>query len=102
MLRSLQRVSIVDEKGANVATLQGTLTPGINRVWWDLRSTAPAKTTSENGRGSGSAESSQEGGGRGVASPLVAPGTYTVKLSVDGEELASKLMVRKDPLAPAN
>src|SRR5207249_3796203 len=56
------RVSIADEKGATVATLQGTRMPGMNRVWWDLRSTAPPKATSENSRGSARAESSQEGG----------------------------------------
>jgi photosystem II stability/assembly factor-like uncharacterized protein len=94
------RVAIVDEKGASVATVQGTRTPGMNRVWWDLRANAPAKTTSDNGRGSGPAEANQEGGGRGATNPLVAPGTYSIKLSVDGQELTSKLVVRKDPLAP--
>ncbi len=94
------RIAILDEKGAAVQNLTGARTPGLNRVWWDLRSSAPAKSTSEEGRASGPAETNQEGGGRGATKPLVAPGTYTVRLSVDGKEQSSKLIVRKDPLAP--
>jgi photosystem II stability/assembly factor-like uncharacterized protein len=91
------RVSIADEKGASVRTLQGPRATGLNRVWWDLRpDAAPAPT--EDGRGAG-APSAQEGGGRGTPRPLVAPGTYTIKLLVDGRELTSRLIVRKDPMA---
>jgi photosystem II stability/assembly factor-like uncharacterized protein len=97
------KVTILDAKGAAVGTLQGTRTAGLNRVWWDLRSSAPARTTSQDGRGEGVADSSQEAGsGRGATSPLVAPGAYTVRLSVDGQEQTSKLVVRRDPAAPPN
>src|ERR1019366_6397136 len=85
-------VTILDEKGQTIRTLPGTRTPGLNRVCWDLRS-MPASAQAD--RGAGNA-------GHGAANLLVAPGVYMVKLSVDGEESAAKLSVRKDPNAGGN
>ncbi len=36
-------------------------------------------------------------GAPGRDNPYVAPGTYTVKLTVGGQEHVTKLMLRKDP-----
>lgn len=71
-------LTILNEKAATIRTLPGTRTPGLNRVWWDLRSTPTSP---------------------GGASPLVAPGVYLVRLSVDGQESTVKLSVVQDPLA---
>src|SRR5712692_10813637 len=77
-------------------------TVSLNRVWWDLRTeqskevrlrTSPlyAPEVRLNAEGW---RPLPEGGRMTV---LVPPGTYTVKLSVDGQELSQPLVVRKDP-----
>jgi photosystem II stability/assembly factor-like uncharacterized protein len=108
------RLSVVDDKGIVIRTLRGPGQPGINRVWWNLRyesieqaklRTVPAgnphvleearfrQTWLEEGwypiDGYGI-----NGGFQGVLAP---PGTYTLKLSVDGQELSQPLVVKKDP-----
>ena len=55
--------------------------PGMHRWLWDLRGTPPAGG----------------GRGRGAAAPAVRPGTYTVKLTVDGKIFTEPLVVRPDP-----
>jgi len=86
-------VTILDEKGGMVRTLAGPSAAGLDRVWWDLRAAAaPAVQAGRGGAGGG--------GGRGGAAPLVPPGVYTVRLSVDGRELTTKLTVWKDPSTP--
>src|SRR5262249_5343148 len=90
-------------KGAPVQTIRGTRNAGLNRVWWNLRSenskeirlrTSPlyapdVKLNAEGWR------PLPEGGRLTV---LVPPGTYTVKLTVDGQEAGSQtLTVLKDP-----
>jgi photosystem II stability/assembly factor-like uncharacterized protein len=95
-------IKIVDVEGKTVRTIRGTRTVGINRVWWDLRTeqskevrlrTSPlyAPEVRLNAEGW---RPLPEGGRMNV---LVPPGTYTVKLSVDGQELSQPLVVRKDP-----
>jgi len=88
------RLTILDEKEKPIRTLAGTQASGLNRVWWDLRS--EARTTSTSSDGDGGAQEAQAGGRR-QTNPLVAPGVYTVKLSVDGRDFEAKLTVRKDP-----
>jgi hypothetical protein len=79
-------------------TLTGPRSVGLNRVWWDLRSAPPTPAVAQAGRGGrGGGGGGGGGGGRGAASPLVAPGVYTIKLSVDGQDLQTKLTVWKDP-----
>jgi photosystem II stability/assembly factor-like uncharacterized protein len=77
-----------DEKGATVRTLRGPGAAGLNRVWWDLRAEPAA---GQGGRAGG-------GGSSGMGA-FVAPGEYSVKLSVEGKEVLTKLTVRKDPNA---
>ena len=95
-------IKIVDADGKTVQTIRGTRTTGINRVWWNLRTeqskevrlrTAPlyAPEVRLNAEGW---RPLPEGGRMTV---LVPPGTYTVKLSVDGQEFSQPLVVRKDP-----
>ena len=100
-------ITIQDAKGQTVRTLDGPRTPGLHRVYWDLRDTASRRVAfrtsplyapeirvgpdglreSEGGFGAG-------GGGLAI---LQAPGTYTVKLSVAGRDYTQQLRVLKDP-----
>jgi len=61
---------------------------GMNRWTWDLRPAPPAGGARGMGGGGG--------GGRGMVPP-VQPGTYIVKLSVDGKTFIQPLTVKPDP-----
>jgi photosystem II stability/assembly factor-like uncharacterized protein len=62
---------------------------GMHRWVWDLRPTPAAGSGGRGGGGFG-------GGGRGGA-PLVQPGTFTVKLTVNGKSYTQPLTVKPDP-----
>ena len=64
---------------------------GMHRFVWDLRPTPPAGGRGRGGRGGGGG-----GGGRGGLPP-VEPGTYSVKLTVNGKTLTQPLTVKPDP-----
>jgi photosystem II stability/assembly factor-like uncharacterized protein len=96
-------IKVVDAKGNTVQTIRGTRNAGLNRVWWNLRTenskevrlhTAPlyapdVKLNAEGWR------PLPEGGRMTVLAP---PGTYMVKLTVDGQDAGSQsLTVLKDP-----
>ncbi len=102
-------IRIIDAEGKTVRTIRGTLSAGINRVWWDLRTepskevrlrTSPAYAPEVRLNAEGWRPLPEAGGGR--MSVLVPPGTYTVKLSVDGQEFSQPLTVLKDPNAGGN
>jgi hypothetical protein len=89
------------------SALDAKVKPGINRVWWDLRyepQTIPLLRTipgphdhtvfSSNGI---RPFKSDHFTSPGLNGPFVPPGIYTIKLSVDGQELTQKLTVNKDP-----
>ncbi|HVS80294.1 MAG TPA: hypothetical protein VHE60_01000 [Pyrinomonadaceae bacterium] len=95
-------IKIVDAEGKTVQTIRGSRSAGINRVWWNLRTeqskevrlrTSPlyAPEVRLNAEGWRPLPES------GRMTVLVPPGTYTVKLSVDGQEFSQPLVVRKDP-----
>src|SRR6266540_742693 len=96
------KIRIEDTKGQTVRTLTGTKTVGINRVNWDLRGepskeirlrTSPAYAPEIRV----GPEGWRPAPGAGRISLLLPPGTYTVKLTVDGQEVSQPLVVRKDP-----
>ncbi len=103
-------VAIVDASGKTVRTLEGTNKAGMNRVAWDLR-VEPTVEVRLRSTPAGNRHVWEEKRFRGkdtrgifyygIAAPkkgpLVAPGTYTVKLSVAGKEYTQALLVRKDP-----
>ncbi len=100
------KISILDEKGQTIRTLNGTKNRGINRVWWDLRyelSKEPRLRTSPlfapwievGSRGWRPIQ-------RGQMTILAPPGHYTVKLSVGGEKFSQELIVKKDPHSSGN
>jgi len=95
------KIEILDGAGSVVRTLEGTNRPGVNRVYWDLRDepndpirlfTSPLYAdyieVEEEGR--------PASGGRQI-SVLMPPGTYTVRLTVDGQTRERPLNVLKDP-----
>ncbi|HYX29151.1 MAG TPA: hypothetical protein VE863_11335, partial [Pyrinomonadaceae bacterium] len=97
------QIKILDAAGNTVQTISGTRNAGFNRVWWNLRTenskevrlrTSPiyAPDVKLNNQGW---RPLPEGGRMTVLMP---PGTYTVKLLVDGQEVGSQsLKVLKDP-----
>lgn len=107
-------ITILDSAGNTVNTLSGPGHGGINRVAWDLRYEPPQQarirtrppanpTVVEEKRFRTQWEREgwipvlswgTQGGFQGVR---VAPGTYTVRLTVGGGEWTQELTVRKDP-----
>lgn len=100
-------IKIVDAEGKTVRTIRGTRNAGLNRVWWDLRAepskevrlrTSPAYAPEVRLNAEGWRPLPE--GGRMTL--LVPPGTYTVKLTIDGQEFGQPLTVLKDPNAGGN
>ncbi len=96
-------VKISDAQGQTVQTIRGTGNAGLNRVWWNLRSEpskeirlrTPPLYASEIRLNSEGWRPLPEGGRMSVLMP---PGTYTVKLTIDGQEVGSQtLKVLLDP-----
>jgi len=98
---SAPTIDILDDAGTLVRTLEGTNEAGVNRIHWDLRDEpndaillltgpmyAPHIQVGPEGR-------SAPGASR--ISILRPPGEYTVRLTVDGQELTHSLTVLKDP-----
>jgi photosystem II stability/assembly factor-like uncharacterized protein len=99
------KLSILDASGKTVRTIDTKnlrMSPGINRVWWDLRFDptkqihlrtsplyAPDVTVGPEGWRPAPAV--------GPISLLAPPGTYAVKLTVGGQDYTQKLNVLKDP-----
>lgn len=85
-------IAILDSSGETIRTLDGESLgrkKGLNRVAWDLAMDGPSQRTDEK------AEVSEfDGPPRG---PWVLPGTYTVRLRVDGEVVEAPVDVRVDP-----
>lgn len=102
-------IRILNPQGQIVQTIRGTRAAGFNRVWWNLRTeqtkevrlrTSPAYAPELRLNAEGWRSLPDAGGGRMTI--LVPPGTYTVKLTVDGQELSQPLTVAKDPNAGGN
>jgi photosystem II stability/assembly factor-like uncharacterized protein len=74
-------LTIQDRAGNVVRELQGTTASGLNRVIWDLRSSAPAALQNQRG-------------------PFVPPGTYRVTVRAAGRESSADVKVDPDPLLP--
>ncbi len=100
--RAAPTIAISDAAGKTVRTFEGTSSTGINRVYWDLRNEAsktPRLRTKplwddvfELG-----ADGTRDAPGFNAVSVQLAPGRYTVKLSVDGQTYTQPLDVLKDP-----
>ncbi len=96
------KIRIEDAKGQVVRTLNGTKNIGLNRVTWNLEGepttevrmrTSPAYAPEIKVGPDGT----RNAPGAGRMSILMPPGSYTVKLSVAGQNLAQPLILKKDP-----
>jgi photosystem II stability/assembly factor-like uncharacterized protein len=109
-------ITILDPAGQKLRTIKGTNKAGVNRVFWDL-AYEPTSDVRIRTTPSGNPHVWEEKRFRGKDSrgvfyygidvpkkgPLVAPGTYIVKLAVDGKDAGTqKLVVRKDPNSAAS
>jgi hypothetical protein len=99
-------LTISDASGKAVRTLKAgkTAVAGVNRVWWDLRSdpTKEFKLRTPPQYAPDfplAADGTRKFPTAAPMSVLMPPGTYTVKLTVDGKEVSppQPLVVRKDP-----
>ena len=103
-------ITIWDSAGEKIRTIPGGNRAGINRIAWDLRYESAEevrlRTTPEGNPHVWEEKRFRGKDNRGVyyygisalrAGPLVAPGTYTVRLSVDGKDYDQKVVVKKDP-----
>ncbi|MFV1988038.1 MAG: sialidase [Gemmatimonadota bacterium] len=96
---------IEDASGEVVRTLDGTSDAGVNRVWWDFTgqdmTQIKLRTKPLFADWYPMPEKHRPGGGGGFfggGAPIVPPGTYTVTLIVDGDDVGSQsLNVLKDP-----
>jgi len=98
-------IKITDAQGQTVQTIRGSGNAGMNRVWWNLRNEQSKevrlRTTPQY---ASDIRLNAEGwrvlpeGGR--MTMLMPPGTYTAKLTVDGQEVGSQpVKVTIDPNA---
>jgi photosystem II stability/assembly factor-like uncharacterized protein len=103
-------ITILDASGKKIRTIHGTNKKGMNRVYWDLRyeptlevrlrSTPPGNPhvwEEKRFRGKDHRGIYYYGITALKNGPLVPPGTYTAKLSVEGKESTQKITVAKDP-----
>ena len=96
------KIAISDSSGQTIRTIDGTKEAGINRVWWDLRRERTTEIRLRTGvpyapdvtLGPEGWRPFPLGGRLALLSP---PGTYTAKLTVDGQTLTQPLTVLKDP-----
>ncbi|MGH9467461.1 MAG: hypothetical protein ACRD1Y_08895, partial [Terriglobales bacterium] len=70
-------------------------TAGEHRIWWDMHyNPIPGVTARGNDGGEGAVPHMTE---PSIASPLVPPGDYTVKLTVDGQSFTQPFVYKMDP-----
>ncbi len=94
-------LEIRDGQGRVVRTLNGPNEAGVNRLYWDLRDESTSAATLHSppmyAEHLTVGPEGRSAPGTGRLSVLQPPGTYTVVLSVDGEDFSQSLEVRKDP-----
>ncbi|HET9515607.1 MAG TPA: hypothetical protein VFO95_16865 [Gemmatimonadales bacterium] len=69
--------------------------PGINRYFWPLRFDSPAAPVAQTGQGG--AEGTPGQGAAEREGQMAGPGTYRVRITIDGKVLESTVTVREDP-----
>ncbi len=107
-------ITITDDTGEVISTLRGSGHKGINRVTWSMRHPG-ARATKLRTKPPGNPHVVEEkrfdatwaregwypllswGSFAGFGGFMVAPGNYTVKLSIGGQEFTQTLEVKKDP-----
>ncbi|MGB9894150.1 MAG: WD40/YVTN/BNR-like repeat-containing protein, partial [Candidatus Saccharicenans sp.] len=90
------QISILDSQGRVVRQLSGPEEKGINRVYWDFREVEPGPVTDEPDQAQARMQAAAGFfGGRGGLNVL--PGTYTVKIKYEDQEISQTFEVKPDP-----
>jgi hypothetical protein len=92
-------MSISDVTGRVVREIAGTKDAGLNRVQWNLRGgmlPAPGAAQAGGGRAGGGGGGGGGGGRGGFGGPAIEPGTYLVKLTVNGKDYTKTVVVEAD------
>jgi photosystem II stability/assembly factor-like uncharacterized protein len=113
--RGQVQLQVLDADGKVVRDLRSTAREGLNRVAWDLRYDSPRlvqlrTTPAENPhiweeprfRGQDVRPVTHWGLDQAQVGPIVAPGKYTVKLTVDGQSFTQPMEVLRDPRVPTS
>ncbi len=97
-------ITIAGQNGETIRKLTGSTQPGINRIWWDLRYEPPTVVKIRNSPPGEPWVKNGPDGWRPLVhwrnythGPEVWPGTYTVKLNVDGKESSQPIEILRDP-----
>jgi hypothetical protein len=109
------QLQVMDADGKVVRDLRSTARAGLNRVSWDLRYEPPhliamRTTPPENPhiweeprfRGQDTRPVTHWGLEPAQVGPIVVPGKYTVKLTVDGQSSTQPIEILKDPKIPTS
>jgi hypothetical protein len=92
------KITISDYTGKVIRTIVGTKEAGLNRMQWNLRGDPPARPANlPPGFGGGGGGGGGGFGGFFNIGPVIEPGTYAVKLSVNGKDYTTKAIVEADP-----
>ncbi|MBC7349289.1 MAG: hypothetical protein H5U05_04880 [Candidatus Aminicenantes bacterium] len=95
MGRGRVQITITDAQGRTIRRMSGSEEKGINRVYWDFREMEPLSPGEMmSARASGRAAASFFGGRGGLT---VLPGTYTVKIKYEDQEVSQSFEVKPDP-----
>jgi len=101
-------IAISDINGEQTFEATIDAVAGINRYFWPMRFSAAGGGGAGAGRGGGGGRGGGDRGGRGGRGGFrgpqgaeAAPGTYLVRLTVDGEIYTTTLSIRADPEAMA-
>jgi photosystem II stability/assembly factor-like uncharacterized protein len=84
-------LTFLDEDGNAIRHLEVSGQSGMNRFVWDMRY--------EGAREAPGDDAAKEIAGPGLAGPLATPGTYAVRLDVDGESQTQTFAILGDPRA---
>jgi photosystem II stability/assembly factor-like uncharacterized protein len=97
-------ITITGSNGESIRTLTGSTQPGINRVWWDMRFSGPEVVKLRNSPPGEPWVKTGPDGWRPLVhwrnynqGPQVTPGSYKIKLNVDGKETTQTLEIVSDP-----
>ncbi len=85
------KITISDINGRVLRNVNGTKEVGLNRIQWNLRGDPPPRPPGFGPGGGGGGRF-----GRFNIGPVIDPGVYLVKLTVDGQELTNKVVIEED------
>jgi photosystem II stability/assembly factor-like uncharacterized protein len=101
------KITILDKSGGIIRELTATNDKGLNRVQWDLRGKPPVNSRRAGGAGQAGAPGGPGTGttgglGGNAQGAIVDPGEYVAKLTINGKDLTTPIVVEADPLVTIN